>query len=289
MLESPMAGAERKRHLMPEGNGITKDEPQEKRGASIQRSKTLSSTVWNTGEALPEMAPQQFYRSTSGPCPYLPGRIERKLIMDLAGPHAARFYNDLSRAGFRRSHHLAYRPACAGCRACVPVRIVVKGFRPSRSVRRIRNANRDISASDIGCQTSIEQYRLFIRYQHVRHGDGDMAAMSFGDYRAMVEYTAVNTHLLEFRDGSSRLVGACLIDRLDDGFSAVYSFFDPDAGDRSLGSHIILQLIENARAEGLPYVYLGYWIAESEKMAYKSRFRPLEGLGERGWQPLLQP
>ena len=137
-------------------------------------------------------------------------------------------------------------------------------------------------------RATAEQFQLFQRYQQARHGDGDMATMSFYDYRAMVEDTPIETFIVEFRDPDDRMVSACLADRLGDGLSAVYSFFAPALERRSLGTHAILWLIERARSLGLPYVYLGYWVPESRKMAYKSRFRPAEVLAGGAWRMLTE-
>jgi arginine-tRNA-protein transferase len=232
------------------------------------------------------VAPQPFYRTAPTLCPYLPGRSERKLVTDLAGRNAISFYNDLSRAGFRRSHHLAYRPACAGCSGCVPVRVAVADFTESRSLRRIRNANRDLVARTEAAVATLEQYRLFMRYQRSRHADSDMAAMTLGDYRSMVEDSPVMTRMMELRSPEHALAGGCLIDVLDDGLSAVYSFFAPEAEKRSLGSYLVLALVDEAKRRTLPYVYLGYWIEDSPKMAYKARFRPLEALTPEGWRAI---
>jgi arginine-tRNA-protein transferase len=259
---------------MPEGNG-----------RAIQRRTTPA--LRRGGDEPLLVPPQQFYRTAALPCPYVPGRIERKLVTELAGREAAAFYNELSRAGFRRSHHLAYRPACAGCAACVPVRIPVAHFRDTRSMRRIRLANADLRVRPIEPQATLEQYRLFVRYQRLRHADSDMASMTYGDYRAMIEDSPVMTRVVELRDGEGRLHGGCLVDVLDDGISAVYSFYAPDAPKRSLGTCLVLALVDEARRRRLPYVYLGYWIAESPKMAYKARFRPLEALDAQGWRPLF--
>jgi arginyl-tRNA--protein-N-Asp/Glu arginylyltransferase len=234
------------------------------------------------------VAPQHFYRTASLPCPYLPGKTERKLVTELAGRHATGFYNELSRAGFRRSHHLAYRPACVGCNACVPVRIPVGDFIESRSLRRIRNANRDLLRRPLEADATLEQFRLFQRYQRSRHADSDMAAMTFGDYQAMVEDSPVATRMVELRDVAGVLYGIGLYDPLDDGLSAVYSFYAPEYPKRSLGTALVLALVEEARRRKLPYVYLGYWIAGSAKMTYKARFQPLEALGTRGWQRIVE-
>lgn len=238
-----------------------------------------------SGPRRPAVPARQFFATAPVPCPYLSGRAERKLIVELAGTGAERFYDDLSRAGFRRSHRFAYRPACHGCSSCVPVRILAARFSDSRSTRRIRNLNRDLAADAAAAQASVEQFRLFLAYQRSRHADSDMASMSYGEYRGMVEDTAVRSEIVEFREGGGRLVAVSLIDRLDDGVSAVYSFFDPREGKRSLGTWCILWLVEECRRRGLPYVYLGYWIADSPKMAYKARFAGLERLNAGGWVP----
>ena len=226
---------------------------------------------------------RQFFATSPVACPYVPGRAERKLIVELGGSGGAAFYDDLSRAGFRRSHRFAYRPACRGCSSCVPVRIAVERFRHTRSTRRVRNANRDICGSLVTARATPEQFRLFSAYQRMRHGDSDMASMRYGDYQGMVEDTPLRTALAEFRDGCGDLVAASLIDLLDDGVSAVYSYYDPLQTKRSLGIWTVLWLVEECRRRRQPFVYLGYWIAESRKMAYKSRFPALERLGEGGW------
>jgi len=137
-------------------------------------------------------------------------------------------------------------------------------------------------------RASAEQFQLFQRYQQARHGDGDMATMSFYDYRAMVEDTPIETWLVEFREADETLIGACLTDKLGDGLSAVYSYFAPGQDKRSLGTYAILWLIEKAKSLGLPYVYLGYWVPESRKMAYKARFRPSEVLTGGQWRMLAE-
>jgi arginine-tRNA-protein transferase len=226
---------------------------------------------------------QQFFATSPIACPYIAGRAERKLIVELAGNGAATFYDELSRAGFRRSHRYAYRPSCRDCFACVPVRIAALRFTHSRSTRRIRNANRDVIAGLAERRATPEQFRLFAAYQRARHGDSEMATMTYADYRGMVEDSPVRTRIVEFRDPEG-LVAASLVDLLDDGISAVYSFFDPRHARRSLGSWCILWLVEECRRRGRPYVYLGYWIAESPKMAYKARFPALERLTPEGWR-----
>jgi leucyl-tRNA---protein transferase len=228
---------------------------------------------------------QQFFATASVGCPYVPGRAERKLIVELAGRDAAEFYDDLSRAGFRRSHRFAYRPACRECVACVPVRIAVADFAHSRSTRRVRNANRELTARLAAARAVPEQFQLFAAYQRSRHQDSEMAGMSYADYRNMIEDTPVRSAIAEFRDADGRLVAASLVDRLDDGLSAVYSFYDPTLDKQSLGTWTILWLVEECARLGLPYVYLGYWIGESPKMAYKARFPALERLSAGIWVP----
>ena len=168
----------------------------------------------------------------------------------------------------------------------MPVRIVVAEFQLAGSLARIRRRNSDLTLSITLPRATREQYALFGQYLDHRHGDGEMAGMDFRDYRAMVEDTAVDSRMLELRDSSDTLLAACLADWSSDGVSAVYSFFAPEAARRSLGSDMILRLIEVARNDHLPYVYLGYWIQNSRKMAYKSRFRPLEVFGAAGWRLL---
>lgn len=228
----------------------------------------------------------QFRHSSAMPCPYLPGRIERQLYAELGGPAPSEIFRRLSLAGFRRSHHIIYRPACPGCNRCVPVRVDVKNFRWTQSWRRILRRNADLVAEDAGLDITDEQYRLFRRYMRSRHGDGDMAVMDRRDYSSMVLSSPIETGLVEFRDGAGDLTAACLTDRLPDGLSAVYSFFDPAQNRRSLGSFMVLWLIEEARRQDLSHVYLGFWIENSPKMAYKERFQPLQAFGPEGWTDL---
>lgn len=234
----------------------------------------------------PPRRPQFFYTTAPLPCPYVTGRIERKVVTEIIGPDSDLLHDRLSRAGFRRSHNIAYAPVCPGCNACIPIRVPAADFLPDRTQRRVHRANAALEGFELPARASAEQFQLFQRYQQARHRDGDMASMSFYDYRAMVEDTPIETFMAEFRDSGDRLVGACLTDRLGDGLSAVYSFFAPDQEQRSLGTYTILWLIERARQAGLPYVYLGYWVPESRKMAYKARFRPSEILVGGAWRTL---
>lgn len=228
--------------------------------------------------------PQFFFTTAPMPCPYLPGRMERKIVTELNQPGADALHDVLSRAGFRRSHSIAYAPACSGCNACIPVRIVAPEFKMTRNQRKVWNANSHLTVTPAPPRATAEQYALFSRYQAERHTGSDMALMGFYDYRSMVDESPIDTCLMEFRDGSGELQAVCLTDRMSDGLSAVYSFFDPSLQKRSLGTHMILWLVEEARRRALPYVYLGYWIRESRKMAYKIRFQPLEGFTSQGWR-----
>lgn len=232
--------------------------------------------------------PQFFYTTAPLPCPYVAGRTERKVVTEITGPQAEQLHDRLSRAGFRRSHNIAYAPVCLGCHACIPIRIPVAEFAPDRSLRRIARANAALRGFDMPARATAEQFQLFQRYQQARHTDGDMATMSFYDYRAMVEDTPIETSLVEFRDQADQLVGACLTDRLGDGLSAVYSYFLPEMARQSLGTYAILWLVDRARSLGLPYVYLGYWVPESRKMSYKSRFHPSEILVAGAWRRLTE-
>ena len=227
-----------------------------------------------------------FFRSGPMPCPYLPGRVERKLFTRLSGVDADDLNSRLSTAGFRRSHDIVYRPVCHGCTACVPVRIPAGRFEPNRTQRRLARLNEDLVISERPALATLEQYQLFMRYQRGRHGDSDMARMSRSDFEAMIEEGSVGARLFEFRDAGRALLGAMLADRLTDGFSAVYSFFDPAEIKRSLGTYMVLGLVDLARQEGLDSVYLGYWIEACRKMSYKTSFRPLEILSGGTWQDL---
>ncbi len=236
----------------------------------------------------PPRRPQFFYTTAPLPCPYVAGRVERKVVTEITGLEAEALHDRLSRAGFRRSHNIAYAPVCPSCQSCIPIRIPVATFQPDRTLRRINKANAELEGYEVQARATTEQYQLFQRYQQARHGDGDMATMSFYDYRAMVEDTPIETSVIEFRDRDDRLVSACLTDRLADGLSAVYSFFAPGMEKRSLGTHAVLWLIDRAKLLGLPYVYLGYWVPESRKMAYKARFRPAEILIGGAWRLLSE-
>jgi arginine-tRNA-protein transferase len=222
----------------------------------------------------------------------LPNRSERKVFTHLVGERAAELNDLLTHGGFRRSQSIAYRPACDHCRACVSVRVIADEFRPTRGYRRVLARNADISAElRAGVPTS-EQYSVFRAYLDRRHHDGGMADMTVLDYAMMVEDSHVETRIVEYRRRSADtlfparrgdLIGVALTDILNDGLSMVYSFFEPDEHSRSLGTFMVLDHIMRARRMGLPYVYLGYWIEDSRKMSYKSRFLPQQRLMANGW------
>jgi arginine-tRNA-protein transferase len=235
----------------------------------------------------------QFYLTAPSPCPYLPGHEERKVFTHLVGERAAELNNLLTHGGFRRSQSIAYRPACETCRACVSVRVVAEDFRPTRSMRRILERNADVVGDMRVALPSSEQYSVFRSYLDSRHRDGGMTDMTVLDYAMMVEDSHVETRMVEYRRrgpdssingrGAGDLLAVALTDVLGDGLSMVYSFFEPDAADRSLGTFMILDHITRARRMGLAYVYLGYWVRGSRKMDYKGRFLPQERLTADGW------
>lgn len=236
----------------------------------------------------------EFYVTAPQPCPYLPGRLERKLFTHLTQDKPAELIDRLLTTGFRRSQNIAYVPYCEGCQACVSARIVIDEFEPDRTMRRIRAKNRRLVARRIAPQATPEQYRLFRAYIDARHNDGGMADMSVLDYRMMVEDSVIDTFLTEYREKPEDagdldidrwpLKAVALCDRLSDGISMVYSYYDPAMPAASLGTYVILEHIAFARRLGLPYLYLGYWIKGSDKMAYKARFKPQERLGPEQWE-----
>jgi arginine-tRNA-protein transferase len=229
---------------------------------------------------------QLFFSTELAPCPYLAGRAERRLVTSLDRPDADDRHERLMQVGFRRSQRFAYRPACPGCSACVPVRIPVARFAMTRGWRRILRHNADLVARERPLVATVEQFALFGRYLAGRHADGGMAAMSWSDYRAMIDDSPVAGLVAEWRRPDGSLIAVSLTDRCASGLSGVYKFFDPDEARRSLGSLIVLWHVQRARELQLPYVYLGYWIAGSAKMAYKARFQPLEQLTPTGWQAM---
>ncbi|MCH9806791.1 MAG: arginyltransferase [Alphaproteobacteria bacterium] len=236
----------------------------------------------------------EFYITAPQPCPYLDGRDERKLFTHLTADRPLALVDNLLKGGFRRSQSIAYTPHCDGCSACISVRVPVDDFKPSRSMRRIWNKNKDLMAGCIAPVATSEHYSLFRDYIDSRHGEGGMADMSVLDFSVMIEDSPIETFLIEYRTKPDEPLGerfapgplkaVALCDRLSDGLSLVYSFFECEEDARSLGTYMILEGIERSRRLGLPYLYLGYWVAGSQKMSYKARFKPQEHLTPDGWR-----
>jgi arginyl-tRNA--protein-N-Asp/Glu arginylyltransferase len=234
----------------------------------------------------------QFYLTAPSPCPYLPGRNERKVFTHLVGEKAADLNDLLTHGGFRRSQSIAYRPACDQCRSCVSVRVIANEFRPTRNLRKVMARNADVIGELRTAQPTSEQYSVFRAYLDARHRNGGMADMTVLDYAMMVEDSHVETRIVEYRVRDAEaaragrqgdLLAVALTDVLNDGLSMVYSFFEPGEEARSLGTFLILDHIARAKRMGLPYVYLGYWIDGSRKMDYKARFLPQQRLAPSGW------
>jgi arginyl-tRNA--protein-N-Asp/Glu arginylyltransferase len=231
----------------------------------------------------------RFFVTSPSPCPYLPGRQERKVFTELTGQHASELNDALGRIGFRRSQSVAYRPSCVGCSACVSVRVVSEGFKPNATQRKLLKRHSDLQVHACRPWATEEQFALLRRYLSARHPGGGMANMDAEDYADMVEQSPVNSVVVEYRepdvDGQrGRLVGACITDQQADGLSMIYSYFLADDPTREgLGNYIIMDHILRSRASGLDYVYLGYWVKGSQRMAYKTRYRPIEVLGPDGW------
>lgn len=238
-------------------------------------------------------APRQlrFFLTAPSPCPYLPARDERKVFAHLPLSDGPSVNDALTQVGFRRSQNIAYRPACEACDSCISARIPVVDYVFSRSERRTLERNADISRHLVEAEATMEQFDLLRRYLLARHAEGGMADMTWPDYVAMVEDTAVRTHLIEYRlppngAGPGDLIACVLVDILGDGLSLVYSFYNPSFSKRSLGRFIILDHVLQARLATLPCVYLGYWVPGSPKMDYKAGFRPIEVLKPGGWTRL---
>lgn len=232
----------------------------------------------------------QFYVTAPQPCPYLEGRMERKLFTALQGPEAKRLNDSLSKQGFRRSQNVLYRPSCADCSACLSARIDVAAFSPSKGQRRTLRRNSHLDRRANSAWATEEQYALFRRYLAARHANGGMADMDAFEFAAMIEESPIRTRVVEYTNRETgSLQAVCLTDVLDDGVSMVYSFYEPGLPRQSLGTHIILDHVEMAREAGLPFVYLGYWVPDSPKMGYKASFAGLEVYAGGEWEKMRDP
>lgn len=238
------------------------------------------------GEELKELP---FYLTRPSPCPYLDGQVEQKIFTRLLGngPSDYLLTSQLTPFGFRRSQSIIYRPACPTCMACVPVRIKANEFTLTRNLKRIHAKNRDLTTKVISTSEAEPLFELFSAYQNARHNQGDMAQMQLPDFTAMMHEGSENSALLCLHDKAGITVGAMLMDKLAGGTSAVYSFFDPELDKRSLGSELIIRLVEETKNQRLEFVYLGYWIKQSRKMAYKARFPALQCLTANGWEDFV--
>ncbi len=234
------------------------------------------------------MLDQTFYISAPEACNYLPGREARNIFAPPSGGMTNTLYSSLIELGFRRSGSFVYRPHCRACTACIPTRIPIEHFVPSRSQRRNLGMNRDLGVRIRKPVYREEHYALYSRYQSMRHPGGGMDEPTPQTYQGFLTSDWSQTVFVEFVL-DDRVVAVAVTDILDQGLSAVYTFFDPELGARGLGTHAILWQIEETRRRGLSYLYLGYWIAQSPKMVYKSRFQGIEGLLADRWQPLPPP
>lgn len=230
-----------------------------------------------------------FYLTHPAPCPYLPGQVEQKIFTRLEGPPAADFFlnSAMNQHGFRRSQSMVYRPACPSCMACVPVRIALERFSPTRRLRRIARANNDLTTVILPVDESRHFFDLFRRYQMARHAGGDMAQMGESEFRGMMQEGGSNSYLLTLQNSLGVAQAVMLVDKLHNGGSAVYSFYETQTPERSLGTALILRLINELNRVALPYAYLGYWVKEARKMAYKAGFPALERLTATGWEAFI--
>ncbi|MEP2027830.1 MAG: arginyltransferase [Paracoccaceae bacterium] len=232
----------------------------------------------------------QFYVTAPQPCPYLDGRMERKLFTALQGDSAEKLNDSLSQQGFRRSQNVLYRPSCADCSACLSARIDISRFEPTKSQKRASRRNSGVSRRATSPWATEDQYALFRSYLDSRHAEGGMADMDVFEFAAMIEETPIRSRVVEYTDNdTSDLIGVSLTDVLADGLSMVYSFYEPSRRRDSLGTYLILDHIEIAREAGLPYVYLGYWVPGSQKMGYKAKFSGLEVYFGGNWEKVRDP
>ncbi|MBR9828717.1 MAG: arginyltransferase [Oceanospirillales bacterium] len=226
----------------------------------------------------------KFYATPEHDCSYLPGKQARTLFVDPRAVMDRSIYSQLSDLGFRRSGSHVYRPHCEACQACISVRIPVDQFQPSKTQQRIEKRNADLTVTSLPCAMSDEYYALYERYICQRHADGDMHPPSQEQFINFLVEGGVDSYFSEFRTADGELLAVAVSDRLDQGLSALYTFYSPEADKRSLGVYAILWQIRQAQRAGLPYLYLGYWVKECRKMRYKTAYRPLEMLHNGEWQ-----
>ena len=230
----------------------------------------------------------KFYVTSEYACGYLPGKLARSIVATPENLITSETYGYLVQLGFRRSGLFTYRPHCDKCQSCVPVRVCVSEFEPSRSQRRTLKKHRSLQPILVPIEFSQEHFELYLQYQKSRHPGGGMDNDDSEQYRSFLMQSRVDSQMIEFRD-NGKLCMVSLIDRLSDGLSAVYTFYDCSNHNNSYGVYNILWQIEHCYQENLPYLYLGYWIADSKKMSYKSDFFPIQGLYENTWLPLAHP
>lgn len=231
-----------------------------------------------------DQKPLRMRMTRANACAYIDGNVEQRLALDLTeNPEA---HDKLAMAGFRRVENWAYKPVCQKCQACMPIRIDCEGFHSGRNLSRIYKSNQDLTRTISTKHVNQDHYILFQEYLTNRHEDGQMAAMSFQEFSNMIHNSPIETFLVEYRDVTSELIACIMVDVQDDGLSAVYSFFDPLSSGRSLGTFMILDLIALTKELQKRYLYLGFYIAQSRKMAYKARFSPSEVFIHGEWQPL---
>ncbi|MAR78881.1 MAG: arginyltransferase [Rhodospirillaceae bacterium] len=225
----------------------------------------------------------KFYKTPQTTCPYLPNKKEQLIFTHLDDLDSDLTHDFMAKSGFRRSHGILYKPDCNNCNACMPIRINAKKFNFSKKYLRVLNKNTEITSKDVRLLGSIEQYELFNKYQKTRHKNGNMSLMQFKEYKSMVEDSPVNTILIEYRNNKDELLAVSLTDQLFEGYSMVYSFFDPKEKKKSLGNFMILDHINRARQNNYSYIYLGYYVKNCSKMSYKKNFKPLEILQNNNW------
>ena len=236
---------------------------------------------------LHKQPPLAIRLSMRSECPYIDGRTEQRVAVDISQNPA--LHDRMARAGFRRVENWVYKPACPGCNACIPWRVDTVNFKMGRNLLRIWRVNDDLACHIAPISPTAEHYNLFRRYVGTRHGDGQMASMNHDEFISMIENSPIESVLLDYRTADGRLIGTVLTDVQNDGLSAVYSFFDPDESKRSLGTYMIMDMIDFAKELGLAWLYLGYYVEDSSKMYYKARFQPASVFIDGQWQTYEAP